>query len=114
MEELENNNNNNNLDVGHCNSVRFDTCICLPVAFYPYWRSCFHSSGYFVYYEKSLLHNADRRDKPPENSAGRVENAGNRHFLLFPPYFYPIKEKLQHLNDIEIVLELQKFEFGHG
>ena len=32
-----------------------------------------------------------------KKTLGREENAGNQHFLLFPQYLYPIKEKLHHL-----------------
>ena len=34
------------------------------------------------------------REKPFENTAGKGENAGNQHFLLFPQCFLPYQRKI--------------------
>ena len=41
---------------------------------------------------------------PFENIVGNGENAGYQHFLLFPQYFHPIKDKFNVLYNIHFVV----------
>ena len=47
-----------------------------------------------------------------ENTVGKGESTGNKHFLLSENVLYPFEEKLQHFSNIEIVCKC--FQFGHN
>ena len=49
--------------------------------------------------------------KPFENIEGKVENAGNQHFLLFPQYFTLLKTKIIILANFILVV-CKCFQFG--
>ena len=52
--------------------------------------------------------------RPIENIAGKGENAGNQHFLLFLQCFLPVKANFDHLSHIQIVVLTPENIAGKG
>ena len=55
-------------------------------------------------YSLTLYHTIPTFDDPNEEGfgkqCGKGENAGHQHFPLFPNYFYSIKERNRHFNNV--------------
>ena len=69
----------------------------------------FHKKKTFI--EQSLRSDSEVREYL-ENTAGKGENAGNQHFLLFPQRFLSIRRQNPFIFIIRVVCKLSLSHYG--